>query len=82
MVPSDRMRGDWHKLKHKKLHMNMRGHFVSVRVTEPWHGLPREVVASPSLEILRTHLDALVNCLQRAERFSKYQKPSKTSRLM
>jgi len=31
-----------------------------VRVTEHWHRSPREVVASPSLEILKSHLDTVL----------------------
>ena len=32
--------------------------FFTVRVTEHWHRLPREVVESPSMKIFKTHLDA------------------------
>ncbi|KFQ82107.1 hypothetical protein N337_10592, partial [Phoenicopterus ruber ruber] len=47
-----------HKLEHRKFRLNMRKNFFTVRVTEPWHRLPREGVESPSLEILKTRLDA------------------------
>ena len=61
MVPSDRIRENEHKLKHRTFHLNMRGHFFTVRVTEHLHSLPREAVVSPSLEILKTHLDAMLH---------------------
>ena len=57
MVPSDRTRGDGHKLKHRRFPLNIRKHFFTVKVTEHWHRLPREVVESPSLKILKSHLD-------------------------
>ncbi|KGL81213.1 hypothetical protein N309_07928, partial [Tinamus guttatus] len=60
VVATDRTRGNGHKLKHQKFHRNLRKNFLTVGVTEPWNRLPREVVESPSLEIFRTHLDAIL----------------------
>jgi len=57
VVPSDRTRGNGHKLKQRKLQLNMRKNFFPLRVTEPWHRLLREAVESPSLEIFQTHLE-------------------------
>ena len=58
VVPSDRTRGNRHKLQHKKFLLNVGKNFFTLRVTEPWHRLPREAVGSPSLEAFSTHLDA------------------------
>jgi len=59
-VPSDWTRGNGHKLKQRKFQLNMRKNFLPLKVTEPWHKLPREVVESPSLEIFKTPLDKVL----------------------
>jgi len=38
----------------------MRKNFFPLRVMEPWPRLPREVVESPSLEIFKPCLDAVL----------------------
>jgi len=60
VVPSDRTRGNRHKMKQRKFQLNMRKNFFPLRVTEPWPRLPREAVESPSLEIFKTHLDTVL----------------------
>ncbi|KFV73888.1 hypothetical protein N308_09592, partial [Struthio camelus australis] len=49
-----------HKLNHRRFHLNLRRNFFTVRVTEHWKRLPREVVESPLLEIFKTHPDAIL----------------------
>jgi len=51
------IRGNRHKLKHRKFPLNMRKNFFTLRVTEHWNRLPRGVVESPSLDIFKPRLD-------------------------
>ena len=54
MVPGDRTRGNGHKLKQKKFHLNMREDFSTLRVTQHWNRLPRGAVEAASLGIFKT----------------------------
>ena len=53
----DRTTGKGHKMEHRKFRTNMQKNFFTVRVTEHWDRLPREVVELPSPEIFKAHLD-------------------------
>jgi len=63
VVPSDRTRGNRHRLKQRKFRLKMRKNFFTLRVTEPWPRLPREAVESPSLEIFQTRLNKILYSL-------------------
>jgi len=54
VVPSEKTRRNRPELKYKKIHLNIKKpHLFIVRVVKHWNRLPREVVESPFLEILK-----------------------------
>ncbi|EMP35368.1 hypothetical protein UY3_07330 [Chelonia mydas] len=53
----DRIRSSGLKLQPGRYRVDFRKNFLSVRVAKHWNKLPREVVESPSLEILKSRLD-------------------------
>ena len=59
-MPGTRTRGNGHKLELKEIPSNGK-YFCAVQV--PKHTLPIEVVASPSLEIFKSHLDMVLGDL-------------------
>lgn len=59
VVPSNRTRDHGHKLEHQKFHVNVGITFFTLRITEHWNELLREVGES-SLEILKTRMVAVV----------------------
>jgi len=52
VVPSDRTKDSGFKMKHRRSSLNTRKQVFTVRVTEHCHRLLREVVESPSLQLL------------------------------
>jgi len=54
---SDRMRGNGLKLCWRMFGLAIRKNFFLGRVVNHWHRLPREVVGSPSLEVVKERVD-------------------------
>lgn len=44
----------------QRFFLNIKKHVFTLRVTKNWHRLPREAVESPLLEILKSHMDAVL----------------------
>ena len=59
----DRVRGIIFKSKEGRFRLDLRKKFFPVRVGRPWHRLPREAVAAPSLEGFKARLDGALGNL-------------------
>ncbi|KAJ7398320.1 hypothetical protein BTVI_126425 [Pitangus sulphuratus] len=53
---SDRTRGNGFKVKESRVRLDIRKKSFPGRVGKPWHRLPREAMAAPSLEVSKAKL--------------------------
>ena len=59
-IPFDRTGRSGLKLCHGKFRLDIKKNLFTERVVKHWNRLPREVVESPSLDVLKKRLDVVL----------------------
>ena len=60
---SDRTGTNGFRLKEVKFILNIEKKFLAMRVGRPWHRVPRQSVAAPSLEVSKARLEGALSDL-------------------